>query len=132
MQQLQSYLDSVINTSLFAAIKISGRFASVKYKCFYPQQRPYKPISESPAKFFDSSNIKGTMVGFFTPKSAIVLNSPDYHFHFINNPATSGGHMEDCIIENVTIEVDYADELHIKLPPKQMLADINLNQPVKE
>lgn len=74
MQQLQLFMDSVINTNLFAAIKITGSFASIKYKCYYPQQKPYSPTPQAPAKFFDSTHILGTMVGFFTPKAAIVLN----------------------------------------------------------
>jgi acetolactate decarboxylase len=132
LQQLQSYFDSVINTNLFSAIKITGRFTSIKYKCYYPRQRPYPAIKDMPAKFFDSTNIRGTIVGFFTPKSAAVLNSPDYHFHFINSAYTSGGHVEDCIVENITVEIDYADGLLVKLPQKGSLKDINLNEEMKQ
>jgi len=132
LEQLQSFLDSVINTNLFSAIRIYGSFSSIKYKCYYPQQKPYPPIKETPAKFFDSTNIKGTIAGFFTPESAIVLNSPNYHFHFINSSGTSGGHVDDCMVENITIEIDYADGLTIKLPPEGLLKDIDLNKAVME
>lgn len=132
LEELQSLLDSLINTSLFSAVKISGSFSSIQYKCFYPQSKPYKPIAESSAKFFDSTNITGTMAGFFTPKSAIVLNSPNYHFHFINEAGSSGGHVEGCITKEVTIQIDYANGLHVMLPPEESLTNINLNEPVKE
>lgn len=130
LQQLQLYMDSILNTNLFAAIKISGSFTSIRYKCYYPQQKPYSPTPEAPAKIFDSTNIEGTMVGFFTPKAAMVLN-PNYHFHFINSRATSGGHVDDYVVKNVTIEVDYADALHVKLPPAAAVKDINFNNPLK-
>ena len=129
-QQLQSFLDSILNTNLFAAVKVSGTFSSIRYKCYYPQQKPYSPTPEAPAKFFDSSHIKGTMVGFFTPKAAMVLN-PNYHFHFINSIATSGGHVDEYIVENVTVEVDYADALQVKLPTEAAVKDIKLNEPLK-
>jgi acetolactate decarboxylase len=129
LDQLQLFIDSVSNTNLFAAIKISGSFTSLKYKIYYPQKKPYPPVLKTPVKIFDSTNIQGTMVGFFTPMAAIVLN-PNYHFHFINSYGTSGGHMVDCVVKNVTIEVDYADELHLKLPPAAAVKDINLNAPL--
>src|SRR5687768_10126987 len=127
MQQLQLFMDSVINTNLFSAIKVTGSFVSVKYKCYVAQQKPYMPVTRAPVKFFDSTHIQGTMVGFFTPKAAMVMN-PNYHFHFINSKATSGGHVDDYVVENVTIEVDYADELHVKLPTAEAMKDINFNK----
>lgn len=129
LRQLEQFLDSVINTNLFSAIKVSGSFQSVKYKCYFPQQKPYPPIRETPAKFFDSASIKGTMVGFFTPRSALVLNSPNYHFHFINDLLTSGGHLENMMSEKITIEVDYANNLQVKLPGAESLKQIDLNVP---
>ena len=129
-QQLQSFLDSILNTNLFAAVKVSGSFSSIRYKCYRPQQKPYSPTPQAPAKIFDSIHIKGTMVGFFTPKAAMVLN-PNYHFHFINSYATSGGHVDEYVVENVTVEVDYADALQVKLPSEAAVRDIKLNEPMK-
>jgi len=129
-QQLQSHLDSILNTNLFAAVKVSGSFRSIRYKCYHPQKKPYSPTPDAPAKYFDSTHIKGTMVGFFTPKAAMVLN-PNYHFHFINSLATSGGHVDEYVIDNVTIEVDYADALQVKLPTEAAVRDIKLNEPLK-
>lgn len=129
-RQLQSFLDSILNTNLFAAIKVSGSFSTIRYKCYHPQQKPYTPTPEAPAKIFDSIHIKGTMVGFFTPKAAMVLN-PNYHFHFINSHATSGGHVDEYTVENVTVEVDYADALQVKLPPGAAVKDIKFNEPLK-
>lgn len=132
LQQLQAYLDSLLNTNRFSAIKITGKFSSLKYKCYSPQQKPYPPLKETPAKFFDSTNISGTMVGFFTPKSALVLNSPNYHFHFINNALTSGGHVEECVAESITIEADYATDIKVKLPAAVSMQHINLDSAMKQ
>ena len=130
MEQLQSYMDSIINTNMFAAIKITGSFRSLQYKDYNLQQKPYPPVINAPAKIFDSTNIKGTMVGFFTPKAAMVLN-PNYHFHFVNTYGSSGGHVVDYLVDNVTIEVDYADFLQVKLPPAEAMKGLNLNEPLK-
>ena len=70
------------------------------------------------------------MVGFFTPKAAMVLN-PNYHFHFVNTYSSSGGHVVDYLVDNVTIEVDYADFLQVKLPPAEAMKGLNLNEPLK-
>ncbi len=129
LEQLQQHLDSVLNTNRFAAIKVTGTFSALTYKVYYPQQKPYPAIKETSARIFDSTHIAGTMVGFFTPKSALVLNSPNYHFHFINAGRTSGGHVDNCTAERVTVEIDYADGLEVKLPQPASLYNIDLNKP---
>ncbi len=128
LEQLQLLLDSLINTNLFSAIRISGIFDSISYKCYLPQVKPYKPIDQAATKQFEGVNEQGIIVGFFTPLSAKAINSPNYHFHYINQSRSSGGHVTGLRTRLVRIEVDYADELHILLPPPTLLKNIDLNK----
>lgn len=114
--QLQKLLDSVIVYNAFAAIRVDAKFSHIQYQCYAKQEWPYKPTKHATLVQFDQKNVEGTLVGFHTPHPAIALNSPDYHFHFINSGRTHGGHLNKCKVESVTIQVDYADRLEVHLP----------------
>lgn len=130
LKELQSFLDSVLYKNSFAAIRITGQFNTVEHFCYQPQQKPYRPIEQADKKITVSTNVSGTLVGFHSPHAAEVINSPEYHFHFLNAQRSSGGHVESCLIKKVRIEIDYADQLTIYLPDPASLADIDLQQPI--
>jgi len=50
--------------------------------------------------------VAGTAVGFRLPSYMDEINVSGYHIHFISDDELSGGHLSDCIVENVTIEID--------------------------
>ncbi|MDB5257551.1 MAG: hypothetical protein JWM14_2246 [Chitinophagaceae bacterium] len=131
LKELQSFLDSVLYKNSFAAVRITGQFNTIEYFCYQPQQKPYRPIEQAGKKVIVNSNTAGTMVGFHSPRSAEVINSPEYHFHFLTAQRNSGGHVQDCQLRKVRIEIDYADQLIIALPDPASLTDIDLQQPLK-
>ena len=60
------------------------------------------------------------------------MNSPTFHFHFIDDNKSTGGHVLDCNLKNGSIEIDYAKELHIQLPDIQSTDHIDLNELIKQ
>lgn len=131
-QQLKEFLDSQIKDNAFAAIKIKAHFSHIKFRSYQEQTKPYKPVDEVPVQEFERSGIDGTLVGFFTPKSAEVLNSPVYHFHFIDKNKTTGGHLLDCNLEDASIDIDYSRELNVGLPDASLMKNIDLGKPIGE
>lgn len=127
MAELESLLDSVITQNSFAAIRIRAHFTSIQYRTFEVQERPYKPVKDVKEIPFAGADVKGTLVGFFTPKAAEVLNSPVYHFHYINDDKTSGGHLLDCKISQAEIDIDYTSEFTTKLANPSLLQHVDLN-----
>jgi acetolactate decarboxylase len=132
LEELEKFLDSVIVKNSFAAIRITGKFDSLKFRSYVEQQPPYKPVDEVPVREFEKSEIEATIVGFFTPESAEVLNSPRYHFHVIDKNKTTGGHLLRCTVENVKIEIDYASSLNIHLPDPGKVSHIDLDKAKKD
>jgi acetolactate decarboxylase len=131
LKKLEDLLDSVLTNNSFAAIKVSGIFSSASYSSYHIQQKPYKPIEDVPITEFKKENIEGTLVGYFTPESAKVINSPVYHFHFIDKNRGTGGHLREIEMKSVIIEIDYASDLSIHLPDPQLMEHIDLNKPIK-
>lgn len=131
LKEVQHLLDSVLYKNSFAAIRISGQFHTVEYFCYLPPEKPYPPIEEVTKKTIVNANTSGVLVGFYSPRATEVINSPEYHFHFLNAQRSNGGHVQDCQIKNVLIEIDYADQLIIALPDPSTLTGIDLQQPIK-
>jgi acetolactate decarboxylase len=130
LNDLENYLDSLITRNAFAAIRIKGRFPSIRYRSFQPQSPPYRPTDEVPNVIFTRSNLEATLVGFYTPASAEVINSPVYHFHFLDQERTTGGHVLDLIVAEAEIEVDYARGLQVSLADSSLLKHIDLTKPI--
>lgn len=68
------------------------------------------------------------MVGFYCPVYIQGLNMASYHFHFISEDTMMGGHVLDCQIENVHIEINFIHELSLILPKTEDFYQVNLAQ----
>jgi acetolactate decarboxylase len=60
--------------------------------------------------------VTGTIVGLWTPEYASSLSVPGYHFHFISEDRTRGGHVLDCAAAHVSIRACSMPDLHVALP----------------
>lgn len=117
-KQLQQYLDNLLPTKdIFYAIKIEGTFKYIKARNIPKQNKPYPQFSEvvKSQLIFEFHNVEGTMVGFWCPAYLEEINVPGYHLHFITKDKKTGGHLLECQVQNVKIEIDYTPEFHMAL-----------------
>lgn len=116
---LQQYLDNVLPTKdIFYAIKIEGPFRYIKARSIPKQNKPYLPFDEVVKNqlTFEFHDVGGTIVGFRCPAYMEGINYPGYHLHFITKDRKAGGHLLECQMENVKVEIDYSSEFHMALP----------------
>jgi len=117
-KQLQQYLDNLLPTKdIFYAIKIEGTFKYIKARNIPRQNKPYPQFSEvvKSQLIFEFHNVEGTMVGFWCPAYLEEINVPGYHLHFITKDKKTGGHLLECQVQDVKIEIDYTPEFHMAL-----------------
>ena len=117
-KQLQQYLDNLLPTKdIFYAIKIEGTFKYIKARNIPRQNKPYPQFSEvvKSQLIFEFHNVEGTMVGFWCPAYLEEINVPGYHLHFITKDKKTGGHLLECQVQDVKIEIDYTPEFHVAL-----------------
>jgi len=106
---LCDYIDKFTGSKdKFYAIKVQGKFKSVKVRSVPAQTQPYPTLKEAlmNQKIFNYDDIEGTLVGFRFPQYMDKLNVPGYHLHFLSQDKSRGGHLLDCRINDVSIEVD--------------------------
>jgi len=110
LKDLDAWLDSLMTTHESAAVKIQGRFARMKYRNITAEEAV---PGFAGGRSFERQSIQGTMIGFYTPERDSDFQDTGYHFHFIDRNRTTGGVVEDCVLKDVYVEIDYAQEARI-------------------
>lgn len=102
----------------FVAIKISGTFKTVQTRVVKEQQRPYPTLSATASKqqIFNVENIKGTVVGYYTPALFEGAGVAGMHLHFIDDQHQFGGHLLDFDSDKVKLSWQLLDGLDLDLP----------------
>jgi acetolactate decarboxylase len=101
------------------AIRIHGCFESVLVRSVPRQERPYPPLSDviSQQRVSDLAAVTGTMVGFCFPDALDGIEMVGSHLHFVTDDRTMGGHVLHFRLDEATVHLDDATELHVELPP---------------
>ena len=58
----------------------------------------------------------GTIVGFRSPDYVHGINVPGYHLHFITKDRNAGGHLLECRMQEVTLQIDPINNFFMALP----------------
>lgn len=129
-EQFKTYLDSLLSTvNIPYAIKVEGTFEYIKTRSVPAQSEPYprlvKVLETQPT--FEFSNVTGEIVGFRLPGYVDGANAPGYHFHFINQDRNAGGHLLECQLSNVQVEIDNTGEWYTVLPEDDAFYGVDLS-----
>lgn len=125
---LESLLDSDLAIAPVAAFRVDGAFSRLTARSVPRQHRPYRHLTEIVAdqNVFELGPTEGTLVGFRFPAWAEGVEIGGYHFHFVNQDRSRGGHVLDLQIERGTVWIQHSDDLHVELPPDIELASPDL------
>jgi acetolactate decarboxylase len=127
--ELLARLDALIPAdAVSCAIRLDGRFESVRARSVPRQSQPYRPLTEVVAEqhVFELTDVEGTMLGFRFPDYAEGIEVSGYHLHFISADRTRGGHVLGSRSSGLRVRLDPSSELHVELPPAVDLADPDL------
>jgi acetolactate decarboxylase len=106
------------DTSICCAIRVDGHFEYVKTRSVPRQRKPYPPLVEvvKNQPVFELSDVRGSLVGFRFPDYAEGLNVAGYHFHFITEDRSAGGHVLECRLAGGELRIDHEADLRVELP----------------
>lgn len=128
---LKRQADSVIPTeNIFYAVKVEGRFRTVKARSVPRQNRPYKTLTEIVAAqpLFHFEDVEGIMVGFRSPRYASALNVTGYHLHFLTKDRKAGGHVLDFAVQKAKVRIDHLHRFLLILPDDASFYRADLTQ----
>lgn len=108
----------IVSKNIYCAIRIDGVFEYMKTRSVPRQTKPYAPLVEVVKKqtVFEFKNVKGTIVGFYSPEFAKGIDPAGYHLHFITDDRRAGGHVIEFTTGDVVVSLDQTNEFYMKLP----------------
>jgi acetolactate decarboxylase len=106
--------------NLFYAFRIDGRFAHIHTRAMKATLDGL-PLAKASAiqPEFDFTDVDGTLVGIWAPQFSGALNIAGYHFHFLSEDRTKGGHLLECSGKNLRVRVDRLNDFHLSLPESE-------------
>lgn len=116
-------IEAMKSKNLFAGVKISGVFDTMHVRAMPKQTPPYIRFSEVEQPEFTAHNIKGTLVGFYSPVLFHGTSVAGFHVHFISDDRTFGGHVLDYHVEDVKVEVQDYSELIQDFPKEDVFLE---------
>lgn len=115
MEELEAAIDAHLPVKdQLCAVRARGRFHSAHFRIVLRQEGPStlaqaaKTQSEQ-----DREEIDGQLVGFRFPSDSAPIEVPGYHLHLIAGDGRIGGHFHGGTMENLTVEIDLSDHLHL-------------------
>jgi len=100
------------------AIRIDGECASLTLRSVPAQSAPFQPLVEvvKHQTTWRLDNVRGTLVGIRCPSWIGTLNVAGYHWHFLSDDRSTGGHVLGCDLTRGLLRYDECTSLVIRLP----------------
>lgn len=133
---LKESLTNTVNKNgknLFYMVKIKGTFDKMNVRSELKQEKPYKTLDKALAtdqREFNYEKIAGTVVALYCPDYMGGLNTPGWHFHFISDDKTKGGHILELSFESAQAEFDSTQDFDMYLPENPDFQKIELAKDV--
>ena len=119
LNEMGKYIDQFLpSPNFFYAIRIHGLFTHLTTRAIPKLFPPYPPLTEAVQQeiIFPYENVEGQIAAFRCPAFVKGLNQVGYHYHFISDDKTIGGHCLDFVTGPVTVEVEILRENSVWLP----------------
>ncbi len=117
-REFNAFLDRCLpSPNMLYAIKIEGLFSHVRTRSV-PKTDNHTPLVEATAHQKESifDDVRGTLIGFYTPGFIPSVNVPGYHFHFITADCSRGGHLLECVLTSGRLSIQICSQLNLNLP----------------
>ncbi len=123
LDQLRSRIDELADAGTAGgasvlALRLDGRFASVRLRSVAAQTPPYPPLVEvtEHQQEWTVRDLDATVVGFRFPDASAGVEVPGYHLHLLSSDRRHGGHVLDLELDAGVVALDGGDELHVAVP----------------
>lgn len=128
LAELQRHLDGMRpSDNVFVAVRVTGTFdrLSMRAAC---RARPGEGLVEATShqSEFAHEDIGGTLVGFWTPDHVSSVGIPGYHFHFLDDDRTIGGHVLDLVGRELRVDLDVERDVHVAMPTTKEFLEADL------
>lgn len=122
---------ALMSTNDMHAIEISGLFDYIQARSVCALKKPYEPLTTALPKaetIFEWHQLAGSMVVTRFPQHFSGINVPDYHFHFIEQAGSCGGHVYDFSSQQpLQVRIATIKSLQLQNPSTENFYQTNIN-----
>jgi acetolactate decarboxylase len=118
------------SNNIFYAIRLDGEFHHVRMRAVSPPASGARLIDAAKAQAeFELSEVRGTLVGLWSPGFSSALSVPGYHFHFLSEDRAHGGHLLAMSSGSLRLRIEALTDFHLALPENEsfLKADLSKN-----
>lgn len=126
LKELNNKISETIGSeNIFYVIRIDGKFLKMRTRSVPAQAKPYPPLKEvvKDQSIFGFKGVTGTMIGIKSPTYVKGIGVPGYHWHFISNDRTAGGHVLNCSFSDLAAKVGTYNNFKLQLPETKSFLD---------
>lgn len=112
----------------FIALRIEAIFHTLKLR------RPYSSNSERSIQEVSGNQevltydeIKGHLIGFWTPEMFGRISVPGFHLHFLSDDKSTSGHVLDYHFSSAILQIEEKNVIEITHPTTEKFKDLNIN-----
>lgn len=129
LQRLYELCDRArVSNNLLFAVRLDGRFDSVLTQAAPPQQQDRHFVDAANMRHALTFNdVDGTLVGIWSPGVSSALCEPSYHFYFLSQDRTKGGHLVECASRELRLRLGKLTGFHVALPSNGTLSKRGMN-----
>ena len=131
--ELEQQLDAIVDQegkNRFYYVKVSGCFSKLIVRSELKQAEPYRMLNialRSDQRAYSHNDVCGTIVGLYCPPYMAMLNAPGWHFHFISDDGTIGGHMLGAACADCCVEMAKMDRFILDIPQRDSFQALDLS-----
>jgi len=119
--------------NLFYAFRVDGVFSRVRTRAMRRTQSGVSlKTAASTQPEFEFQNVAGTLVGFWSPRFASSIDIPGYHFHFLSQDRTQGGHVLECAGSSLRLQIEAVHDFHLSMPDSEEFLRADLTADVSK
>lgn len=131
-ESFKAQLDSRMNSRhYFYAYKVHGTFDKVKLGGVPKVEKPFVDgldVLLPVRPIFETTEVSGTLIGFYCPEYIGNINAYGHHFHFISDDLNWGGHMmEFSATQGLIVKWDEKTSYHFDLPANKDFEQVKLD-----
>lgn len=122
------------NTNIFYLLRAIGTFRQMHVRSCYACEKPYPTLSEAAShqKEFRYQDVQGSVIAVYCPSYVEGLNLPGWHFHFLSEDKTKGGHILGLQADTLSLQINPIRDWELLLPENPEFARRDLCEDLSE
>ena len=116
--ELTAHLDGLrTSANGLVAIRAAGTFTSLDLRAACRHASGTDLVTATADQgLFHYENMRGTLVGFWSPEYTKSIAIAGYHIHFISDDRQHGGHVLDLVVDRLPLEIQQVTDIHLAIP----------------